>query len=97
MVLSPVLSCDSPEHQAGKRVVTMPKASTTVYQCPGCGKAVEPGEDYVIAREYQLAPEFSLHMTGHAETVRAVRRFHVEHFRGRMGDYVYELVHEASR
>jgi hypothetical protein len=78
-------------------MVTMPEASVIVYDCPGCGKTVEPGEDYVVAREYQLAPDFSLHIKGHEETVRAIRRFHVEHFRGRIGDYVYALVHEASR
>jgi hypothetical protein len=78
-------------------MVTMPEASVIVYDCPGCGKTVEPGEDYVVAREYELAPDFSLHIKGHEETVRAIRRFHVEHFRGRIGDYVYALVHEASR
>ncbi len=61
----------------------------------GCGKAIEAGEDYVVAREYPLAPGFDLHMGGLEETVRAIRRFHVEHFRGRMGDYVYELVCEV--
>ena len=82
----------------GKTVVTMPEASAIVYECPGCGKAVELGEDFVAAREYLPASDFSLHMKGHEETVRAIRRFHVEHFRGRKGDYVYELVHEeASR
>jgi hypothetical protein len=80
----------------GKRVVTMPEASVIVHECPGCGKVIEPGEDYVVAREYQLVADFSLHRNGHDETVRAIRRFHVEHFRGRMGDYVYELVHEEA-
>ena len=75
----------------------MSKASAIVYECPGCGATIEPGEDYVVAREYQLAPDFSLHARGHGETVRAIRRFHVEHFRGRIGDYVYELIHDASR
>jgi hypothetical protein len=74
----------------------MPEASAIVHECPRCGKVIEPGEDYVVAREYPLAPDFSLHMKGHEETVRAIRRFHVEHFRGRTGEYVYELVHEAS-
>jgi hypothetical protein len=74
----------------------MPKASVTVYECPGCGKTIERGEDYVVAREYQLAPDFSLHMKGHEATVRAIRRFHVEHFRGRTGDHVYELI-DAQR
>jgi hypothetical protein len=67
-----------------------------VYECPGCGKPIERGADYVVAREYQLAGDFSLHMKGHDETARAIRRFHVAHFRGRMGDYVYELVNEAA-
>lgn len=82
----------------GKRVVTMPEASVIVYECPGCGKVVAPGEDYVVAREYPRAPDFSLHTHGHDRAARAIRRFHVEHFRGRLGEYVYELVHEeASR
>ena len=29
----------------------MPEASVLVYKCPACGKAIEPGEDYVAARE----------------------------------------------
>ena len=81
----------------GNHVVTMHKASVIVHECPGCGKTVEPGEDYVVAREYQRADDFTLHMKGHEDTIRAIRRFHVEHFRGRMGGFVYELVHEASR
>jgi hypothetical protein len=75
----------------------MPEASAIVYECSGCGRPIEPGADYVAAREYEVAPDLDLHMKGHEETVRAIRRFHVEHFRGRVGDYVYELVHEGSR
>ena len=76
----------------------MLEASLIVYECPGCGRVVEPGEDYVVAREYPQAPDFNLHMHGHDRAARVVRRFHVEHFRGRLGDHVYELVHdEASR
>ena len=74
----------------------MPKASAIVYECPTCGMAVGPGEDYVAAREYQPAPDFSLHMKEHDLAARATRRFHVEHFRGRIGDYVYELVDDES-
>jgi hypothetical protein len=77
----------------GKRVVTM---SITLYQCPGCGRPVEPGEDYVTAREYELEPDFDLHMPERDVAARAERRFHVEHFRGRIGEYVYELVHEET-
>ncbi len=76
----------------------MPERSIVVYQCPGCGRPIAPGEDYVDAREYELAHDFSLHMKRHDVAVRAERRFHVEHFRGRIGDYFYELVdEEASR
>jgi hypothetical protein len=74
----------------------MSEASITVYECPGCGRAVESGEDYVVAREYALAPDFSLHMKGDEDAARATRRFHVEHFRGRLGDHFYELVDEQS-
>jgi len=58
---------------------------------------VEPGEDFVVAREYEAADDFDLHMNVHELPIRAERRFHVEHFRGRIGDRVYELVdHESS-
>jgi hypothetical protein len=81
----------------GKGVVTMPEASVIVYECPGCGKTIEPGEDYVAAREYESSPDFSLHtMKGHDVAPRATRRFHVEHFRWRIGDAVYELVREEA-
>ena len=70
----------------------MSEASIVVYECPGCGRPVEPGEDYVVAREFPLASDFSLHMKGASDEALATRRFHVEHFRGRLGDYFYELV-----
>jgi hypothetical protein len=72
----------------------MPEASIIVYECPGCGKAIAPGEDYVVAREYAVAPDFSLHMRANDAAVRETRRFHVKHFRGRLGDHFYELVDE---
>ncbi|HJS50011.1 MAG TPA: hypothetical protein VJ745_06780 [Gaiellaceae bacterium] len=77
----------------------MPERSIVVYQCPGCGKPIAPGEDYVAAREYALAPpDFSLHIRGHHPVASVRRRFHVEHFRGRIGGHFYELVdEEASR
>lgn len=75
----------------------MGEASVIVFECPSCGETIEPGEDYVVAREYELAPGFSLHIAAHDETVSAIRRFHVQHFRNHVGDYVYELIHDASR
>jgi hypothetical protein len=76
----------------------MPEASAIVYQCPRCGRPVEPGQDYVAAREYELAPDFSLHMPDRELVASATRRFHVAHFRGRIGHCFYELVDaEASR
>lgn len=82
----------------GKQLATMSEASEIVYECPGCGKRVEPGEDYVVAREYPFDPDFRLHMHGHDRAATGERRFHVEHFRWRIGDAVYELVsEEASR
>jgi len=74
----------------------MPERSIIVYECPGCGRPVEPGEDYVVAREYELEPGFSLHMKGDDLAAGAERRFHVEHFRGRLGDHFYELVDEQD-
>ena len=73
----------------------MPAASAIVYECPGCGKIIEPGEDYVIAREYESPTDFVLHVH-HDEYPRASRRFHVAHFRRQIGECVYELVHEEG-
>lgn len=74
----------------------MPEASAIVYDCPGCGRPIEPSADYVVAREYEVAPDFSLHMKEHVPAPKATRHFHVEHFRGRIGDYIYELVDEEA-
>ncbi len=74
----------------------MPEASAIVDECPACGRPIEPGEVYVAAREYQASPDFSLHMKRHDVAPRATRHFHVEHFRRRIGDAVYELVREAA-
>jgi len=68
----------------------------TVYLCPGCGISVEPGEDFVVAREHKATGDFDLHSDVRNLPVGAERWFHVQHFRSRIGDYVYELVdHEA--
>lgn len=64
--------------------------------CPACGKPVEPGEDYVVALEYEDETGFSLHEMRNEAPVGAERRFHVEHFRGRLGDRFYALVDEPS-
>ena len=66
-----------------------------VWECPGCGQPIEPTDDYVVAREYSRTPDFTLHMKAHHD-VGTTRRFHVEHFRGRLGDHVYELI-DAQR
>jgi hypothetical protein len=63
-----------------------------VWECPGCGQPIESGDDYVTARQYPVTPDFTLHMKGHDVAAVATRRFHVEHFRGQLGDNVYELV-----
>lgn len=63
-----------------------------MYACPGCGEPVGADEDYVVALEYEAEHGFSLHqMTGALGTER---RFHVEHFRGRLGDRLFVLLHE---
>jgi len=62
-----------------------------VWECPGCGQPVEPGDDYVVAQEHSPTPDFTLHTKGHAD-VGTTRRFHVEHFRGHLRDHVYELI-----
>jgi hypothetical protein len=70
--------------------------SPEVFACPGCGRSVEPGEDYVVALEYDAEPGFSLHQMSNAVPVTAERRFHVEHFRGQLGDRFYVLIDESS-
>ena len=64
------------------------------YRCPGCGQAVQPDEDYVLALEYE-EPGFSLHISEGAPS-GAERRFHVEHFRRQLGERVFVLVREES-
>ena len=68
-----------------------------VWECHGCGQPIEPRDDYVVAREHWFTPDFTLHMKGRDDDAGATRRFHVEHFRGRLGDHVYELIDEPSR
>lgn len=70
--------------------------SPEVFECPGCGRSVEPGDDYVVALEYVAEPGFSLHQMSNTVPVTAERRFHVEHFRGHLGDRFYVLVDESS-
>jgi hypothetical protein len=53
-----------------------------VYECPGCGRPVVPGEDYVVAQEYELEPDVTLHGTKGDVVLGVQRRFHVEHFEG---------------
>jgi hypothetical protein len=66
-----------------------------VFECPGCGRSVDSGEDYVVALEYEAETGFSLHQLSHAVPVTAERRFHVEHFRGHLGDRFYVLTDES--
>ena len=66
-----------------------------VWECPGCGQPIESGDDYVAALEHPLTPDFTLHMKAR-DDLGKTRRFHVEHFRGRLGDHVYELI-DAQR
>ena len=74
----------------------MSNDSPEIFECPGCGRSVEPGEDYVVALEYQAEPGFSLHQMSHAVSVTVERRFHVEHFRGQLGGRFYVLTDESS-
>jgi hypothetical protein len=66
------------------------------FVCPGCGQPVKPGEDFVAAREHFVEGEVSLHLNGEPSSASAERRFHVGHFRGRLGDRFYELVASHS-
>ena len=58
--------------------------------CPGCGQPVRPDEDYVVALEHDAESEFTLHQKRRDGSTQ--RRFHVEHFRGRLGGRVFTLV-----
>ena len=44
----------------------------------------------------EAEPGFSLHQMSDAVPVTAERRFHVEHFRGQLGDRFYVLVDESN-
>ena len=70
----------------------MPVYPSATYTCPGCGEPVAPHDDYVVALEYEAEPGFSLHDMTVEPTAAVERRFHVEHFRGRLGDRVFLLV-----
>jgi hypothetical protein len=76
--------------------MVMSDHSPEVFTCPGCGKSVVAGEDYVVALEYEAEPGFTLHEMSNAVAVTAERRFHVEHFRGRLGDRFHVLIDESS-
>ena len=54
--------------------MVMSDHSPEVFACPGCGRSVEPGEDYVVALEYDAEPGFSLHQMNNAVPVTAERR-----------------------
>lgn len=58
--------------------------------CPGCGLPVGYEEPYVDSRELTAESDVTLHI--HDHSAGTLRRFHVEHFRRRIGEYVYELV-----
>jgi hypothetical protein len=75
--------------------MTISHQSPIVFFCPRCGRPVEEGEDYVVAREHSLVAEVTPHMHGGASGA-ALRRFHVEHFRGRLRGRFYELVDEQD-
>lgn len=58
--------------------------------CPGCGLPVRDHEPHVFARERIAESDVTPHM--HDDCAGTPRSFHVEHFRRRIGDRVYELV-----
>jgi hypothetical protein len=74
----------------------MPNRSPEIFQCPRCGRVVSSGQDYVVALEYEAEPGFSLHGMSTDAPAGQERRFHVEHFRGQLGDRFYVLVDESS-
>lgn len=69
----------------------MTEGVARVFLCPGCGRPVAAGEDFVDAHEYEDEADFRLHTSGDVGA-SVTRRFHVEHFRGRIGGRFYELV-----
>jgi hypothetical protein len=59
------------------------------YVCPGCLQPLEPGDEYVVARQYDEAPGLAqLRMASEG----SVLRFHRQHFRRRLGDKVYRVL-----
>lgn len=64
----------------------------SVSLCPLCKRPVGNDEPYVLTDEHDLHPDFTLHGANVQSSVIVQRRFHVEHFRSRIGDHVYTLV-----
>jgi hypothetical protein len=64
--------------------------------CSGCGLVVELHEDFVVAREFKAEPGFALHVKRHPPRDGVERRFHVGHFRGRIGERFYELTAQSD-
>lgn len=85
----PVALCAEPN---GYYVRVMSDELIAVYECPGCKRPVESGEVYVVALEYEVEPGFSLHQMTADSAAVAHRRFHVRHFRRRIGDRHFALV-----
>ena len=75
---------------AGIHLVNTMDNAGVGYVCPGCGLPVGHDQPHVDVREYTGESEVTLHMHDHSAGTR--RRFHVEHFRRRIGDCMYELV-----
>jgi hypothetical protein len=62
---------------------------SVIYICPGCLRPLQPGDEYVVAREYEDAPSFG---QLHKWVEGGVCRFHAQHFRRRIGDAAYRLI-----
>jgi hypothetical protein len=64
------------------------ESTIALHVCPGCLQPLQPGDEYVVARQYDHAP-------GSAQ-LRAlsggVLRFHRQHFRARIGGKVYRVL-----
>jgi hypothetical protein len=68
--------------------------SGVAFVCPSCGLPVGKDEPHVSALEHTVRSDVTLHM--HDRTAATRRRFHVEHFRRRIGDRHYELVRSTT-
>ena len=58
-------------------------------------ESIEASLTLTTARERRSIRAIALHLSNEGPSERVERRFHVDHFRGRIGDCFYELLRSS--